>query len=117
MYVTAYINLQRIDGEEACYEVGAEVELDPGGYGWKDSYGVGEPEVSAANQDLSESRVYPDPQCGETFAAGWSDTVEEALIEAYQASARSRADEGLDPDEFRDPYDDIDDYHTKGEEY
>jgi hypothetical protein len=85
VYVKTYIILQDLEGREDEYEVGADVEYEPGGNGWSPSHEVGEPEFSAPGSTLKESRLALDPQAGEVFPRGWSDAVEEALIEAHES--------------------------------
>lgn len=84
MYVKTYITLEDLNGKEDDYEVGACVDYEPGGNGWAPCHTVGEPDFSAPGGELSTSRLASDPQSGDTFPKGWSDRVEEALIEAHE---------------------------------
>lgn len=84
MYVIATVTLQAADGTEDDYEVGADVEP------YCSSYYVGEPEISAPGEPLKTSRLASDPQGGGVFADGWSEHVEEALIDSYIESRYSR---------------------------
>jgi hypothetical protein len=82
MWVTAFVDLG-----EYTYEVGAEVEpYDEG------SYEVGEPTFSGPYGELATSRLALDPQAPGTFEPGWSDEVEEALVEAYQGRLEDARD-------------------------
>ena len=86
LYVTVKVTLEDIHGDEADYEVGAWVDeeyLHDGRDRWV-GYSVGEPDISAAGSTLEESRLYPDPQGGESLADGWSGVVEAALAEAAE---------------------------------
>ena len=85
MYVKTIVMLTDLQGNEDDYEVGACVDYEPGGNGWAPHHEVGEPEFSAPNGDLKTSRLAGDPQGGEVFPAGWTERVEEALVEAHEA--------------------------------
>jgi hypothetical protein len=88
MYVKAFVVLENDAGVEETYEVGADVECQPGNACFADSYDVGEPDISAPDCTLRTSRLAGDPQGAdklEGFGTGWSALVEDALIEAYQA--------------------------------
>ncbi len=108
MYVRTKVTLTDINGDEADYEVGGEVEEAYIHDGTRDRYAgltVGEPEVSAAGSDLDCSRLYPDPQGGESLAKGWSDAVTEALESEYDCACSDMCADydsvsDLDPDEF-----------------
>ena len=110
MYVHTYVTLTDILGNENDYQVGAEVDHDPGGNGWAPEYSVGEPDISAADGKLATSRILSD----ELLQQGWSDTVEEALILAYSEDdsadcLRCDADEERDNHNrmFEDMYDNL----------
>jgi hypothetical protein len=102
VYVIAYIAFTNLQGETNDYEVGAEVEYVQGGNGWAPSYEVGEPEFSAPDCELKYSRLAQDPQGGDVFPTGWSDAVEERLVEAYVDANSTEGDTGPDPDEYAD---------------
>lgn len=74
MYVETLIALQNADGTEAVYEVGADVEPYT-----ETTYQVGEPTVSAAGCLLKEAWLTDH----KLLAPGWSDVVEEQLIQEY----------------------------------
>src|ERR1700757_2822700 len=80
MYIIASVLLRDVHDNVHSYEVGAEVHTDDGL-----TFEVGEPDISAPGGNLKSSRIASEPQNGGVFAAGWSDAVQEALIEAYSA--------------------------------
>ncbi len=112
MYVTTTITLQDLQGNEDEYEVGAEVEPTYMHDGRSDrhmGYEVGEPDISAPGCELKSSRLAPDPQAGGVLCDGWSDRVEEALVDAYVSKLEDMSEDRLDPDEYDDIYADRDD--------
>lgn len=87
MYVKTTVTLQDATGNEDEYEVGADVEPEYDNYGGKErqcGYVVSEPDVSAPGCNLRDSRIAQDPQDG-GLCDGWSERVEEALIDVYCA--------------------------------
>lgn len=85
MYVITTIVL---DGDE--YEIGADVEYEA--YGHFRGHEVGEPDVSAANCRLKDSRIVDT----DTLPAGWSELASDALTEAYDAAIGDAADARAD---------------------
>lgn len=83
MYVIADVELTDLEGNEESYQVGADVEVHH--LGTEYGYEVCEPDVSAAGSSLRLSRIVN----VETLAPGWSDVVQEALIEAYLGKLES----------------------------
>ncbi len=83
MGVQVYVITQvMFDGDDAEYEVGAEVDYDPGDRCQSPSHEVGEPDISAPDCRLKWSRLI-DPS---TLPDGWSDVVEEALVAAHEGA-------------------------------
>ncbi len=75
MYVIATMSFPGSDDE---YELGADVDYESHGAPWA-GYEVGEPEVSAPNCRLKNSRLVD----LESLPAGWSGIAEAELITAY----------------------------------
>ena len=116
MYVKATVTLTDVLGNEDDYQVGADVDYDPGGSGWAPEYSVGEPDISGPGGKLATSRILSD----ELLAPGWSDIVEEALIETMSKDdsedcAREDRQDREDDDRrlFEDMYDCVDRYGTQ----
>lgn len=109
MYVKTIVTLTDLNGSEDDYEVGACVDYEPGGNGWSPTYSVSEPEFSAPGSTLKESRLATDPQAGEVFPEGWSISVEEHLVDAYEGFRQDGDDLGADADEYDDVYADRED--------
>lgn len=95
-YITTIVTLEDVHGEEADYEVGADVTYDPGDGPWGPEYEVGEPDISAAWSTLDESRLHPNPQQPGVLKDGWSDKV----IDALTRVAEDDDGLGLDPDDY-----------------
>lgn len=89
MYVTAYISFP---GDDAEYEVGADVTYDRGGDYGGPSHEVGEPDISAPDCELRYSRLV-DPT---TLPDGWSEVVEEALVAAHEGAVGDMLDSRAD---------------------
>ncbi len=78
MYITTFVTLEDCEGNEADYEVGADVYQEDG------HIVVDEPDISAAGMTLEEALLWPDPQGGDVLQDGWSDIVELALADEYE---------------------------------
>ena len=112
MYVRTTVTLTDLQGNEDDYEIGACVDYEPGGNGWAPCHSVSDPDFSAPNGELATSRLAGDPQAGDVFPAGWSDRVEERLIEEHEGRIGDREDD-RDPEELRrDYYDLLDEVET-----
>lgn len=88
MYVVATVTLEDLHGNEDDYEVGADVTVaydNRCGADFACGYEVGEPDISAPGCTLDASRIAHNPQGGGVLVEGWSDKVEEALTDAYEA--------------------------------
>ena len=89
MYVTAYVSFP---GDDALYQVGADVTYDHGDRCQGPYHEVGEPDVSAPDGLLSTSRLI-DP---DTLPRGWSNIAEEALVAAHEGAVGDMLDSAAD---------------------
>ena len=101
-YIITKVTLLNAQGEEHDYEVGADVGVTPGGFGYGRGYEVGEPDISPPDGTLDEGRLEPNPQQPGVLQEGWSDIVEQALAEEAER-------EGLSADDFGPEYEREDD--------
>ncbi len=85
MYVIATVCF----GDEE-YEVGADVEYEPSGP--FRGHEVGEPDISAPDCRLKWSRLI-DPT---TLPDGWSEVVEQALVDAHEGKVGDMLDSAAD---------------------
>jgi hypothetical protein len=89
MYVIATVFFQ---GDDSEYEVGADVEYYSRDYCGDGYYEVGEPDIGAPDCKLKLSRLVSTDDLPE----GWSQVVEEALIEAYRGACEGAEDAAAD---------------------
>ncbi len=90
MYVIATIIVDGPDGEHEEYEVGGDVSYEPDGM--FQGHEVGEPDISAPNVALKLSRIVDES----TLPDGWSETVQEALVEAYEGRIGAALEDAAD---------------------
>ncbi len=89
MYVITSV---MFNGDDSEYEVGADVDYDPGDRYQGPSHEVGEPDISAPDCRLKNSRLIDD----RTLPTGWSDVVEEALVAAHEGTIGDMLDSAAD---------------------
>ncbi len=87
MYVVACVTFP---GDDAEYEVGADVDYEPSGP--FRGFMVGEPDISAPDVALKWSRLVDTG----TLPEGWSAIVEEALIAQHEGTIGDMLDSAAD---------------------
>ena len=89
MYVKAYVSFE---GDDATYQVGADVTYDGGDRYQGPSHEVGEPDISAPDCELKWSTLIDQS----TLPDGWSEVVEQALVEAHEGAIGDMYDSAAD---------------------
>ncbi len=87
MYVITTVSFP---GDDAEYEIGAEVDYEPSGP--FRGHEVGEPDISAPDCALKLSRLI-DP---DTLPLGWSEIAEQALVDAHEGKVGDMLDSRAD---------------------